>query len=167
MIKLLLLVPCEKILFPEIGYNPTYVSVLESISIRGEAAEELEPNASLPFRWIAVATWCRTEELTEPVYYNSRFDLIAPDGQALMGGSVDFIVSNEFINFRNTVNFPLIPIGQAGVYLLRLIYKKSTSEEWEQAGEFPIHIRHEITKKEDENENESTNEKESATEPQV
>lgn len=165
MIKLLLLIPCEKILFPEAGYNPTYVSVLESISIRGQAAEELEPNAGLPFRWTAVATWHRIGDAVEPIHYNSRFDLIAPDGQALMGGSVDFIVSNDFTNYRSTVEFPLIPIGQAGIYLLRLFYKRNTSEEWEQAGEFPINIRHEITKKE--NENESKIENESAIEPQV
>jgi len=142
MIRLILFAPCEKVLQSDVG-NSSLISVLESVTVQGEIPEELPENASLPMRWVSIALWSRIGEVEEPITYNSKVELVAPDGKAIMGGSVEFTVSNDFLNYRNTLNFPLIPIGQTGTYALKLFYKKNTSEEWTQAGEFPLHIRYE------------------------
>ncbi len=146
MIRLLLFAPCERLLFSEQNSpsNTSLITVLESLSVRGEPTEEIRPDAALPKKWLAVALWHRTQEVEQPTVYQSKCELYAPDGQMLMGGNVEFTVSNEFMNFRNTVNFPVIPIGQSGIFSLKLFYKQSDAETWEQAGDFPLRILHEF-----------------------
>jgi hypothetical protein len=151
MIRLLLFAPCEKLLYTEESGNSSLISILESIIVSGAITEELQPNAGLPMKWVGVCLWNRTEELEEPVDFDAKIDLIAPNGEAVIGGTVKFTISNDYANFRNTINFPIIPIGQSGVYSLKLNYKKSVSEEWEQAGEFPLQIIHNFTEIKNEN----------------
>jgi hypothetical protein len=150
MIRLLMFIPCEKVLYAEadgklkVAGNSSVISILESLTVRGEIEEELPANASLPVHWVAVLLWTRTEDIPEPVDFIARVEMFAPDGQTMIGGTVDFTVSNEYNNFRNTINFPAMPVGQAGQYLLKLSYKQKSAEVWEPAAEFPILIRHEI-----------------------
>lgn len=145
MIRLILFAPCDQILLND-EQVPSLISILETVLIGGEISKQLPENAAIPRTWTAVALWTRTGDVKKPTEYTAKFDLVAPDGTISMAGNVDFKVSNEFSNFRNTVNFPVFPIGQPGTYMLTLSYKrKSSKSAYEKVGEFPIVVRHEIT----------------------
>lgn len=149
MIRLILFAPCDQILLNDEQVS-SLISILETVLIGGEISEQLPANAAIPRRWTAVALWTRTDDVKRPTEFTAKFELAAPDGTISMGGNVDFKVSNEFSNFRNTVNFPMFPIGQTGSYMLTLSYKRKNSKSaYEKVSEFPIVVRHEITKPQD------------------
>ncbi len=78
------------------------------------------------------------QDAPEPVNFESQISLISPSGKSIMGGTHQFIVSNEYVNYRNTLNFPIFPIGQAGTYKLTLDLRKRGDENWGRFGEYPI-----------------------------
>jgi len=122
---------CEKVI---IGHdnNTSLISVLEHFTLSGEIAGKLPANAGLPFKWQVLVLWKRENELVEPVTYDVKIELIAPNDDAALGGDVQFVVSNQHFNFRNVFEFPIFPVGQQGIHKLNLNYKESDSENWEQ-----------------------------------
>ncbi|MEP7076044.1 MAG: hypothetical protein ABI878_09545 [Acidobacteriota bacterium] len=115
--------------------------------MNGEITEKLPSNAGIPKNWAALILWTRDGELENPITYNAKVVLEAPDGTKTVEGEVSFEASNAYLNFRNTINFPIFPVGQSGKYALKLFYKKAEDEDskFEQVGEFPIHVLHAVT----------------------
>jgi len=143
MIKLLFFIPCEKIIVDSSGVT-SIVGILENVNLGGVLDQAMPENAGMPMSWSAVALWNRPRSIDDDVQYEARVELIAPNGQVALGAILQFAVSNEFTNFRNTFNFPVIPVGQAGFHNLILSYKRQDSEEWQIAAEYPINVIHEL-----------------------
>ena len=157
MLRLLLFVPCEKII-TDFDHTVSLISILESITVSGEIANEIAPNAALPMQWVVSILWAREIDVIEPIEFEGKVDVIAPNGEALMSGAILFTVSNEFSSFRNNIKFPAFPIGQQGVFLLKLSGKKVNDKKWEQFGDYPIHVKHNLEGANNENENKIENE---------
>ena len=115
MIKLAFLVASEKIIIGQ-DNNTSLISVLEHIQLNAPIPGEIPDNAAVPFKWSAIALWHRTEEIAEPITYDTRFELANPVGDVYMGGDANFVVSNNHVNFRNVVDFPLFPMKLPGTY---------------------------------------------------
>lgn len=151
MLKLLFFVPCEKMIIGQ-DNRTSLISVLEHLFLKGEVPDNLPPNAGFPLQWSAVALWNRTEELVKPISFDSKAELIAPDGTIPIHSIVQFNVSNSYLNYRNIFAFPVFPIGQNGIYKATLSYKRSDLEDWQMVGEYPIQVIHKIPETENETE---------------
>ncbi len=143
MIKLMLFAPCEKVIVGQ-DSNTSLISVLEHFYVSGEIAGKLPANAGLPFKWQISVLWRREVELDAPITYDASIELIAPNGNVSMSGEIQFLVSNQYFNFRNVLDFPIFPIGQEGIYKLILKYKENGTEKWEQVGEYPLRVVYDI-----------------------
>jgi hypothetical protein len=141
MIKLVLLAPCEKLIVGQ-DNNSSLITVLEYVQVNGQIGEDLPPNAALPYKWTAIALWHRTETLDEPIRFDSKFEVQSPSGNVFLTGAATFVVDNTHVNFRNTVEFPVIPIAENGTHWLKLSFKRSDDAEYTLAGEYPIDIIH-------------------------
>jgi len=157
MIKLIHFAACEKVIIGKDNIS-SLIGMLEHVIVNGEAAKSLTENTGLPFNWSAICLFNRTEEVAETATINLKMEVIAPNGKTLMGGNLDFVVTNDSWNFRNQIAFPVFPIGQAGVYRVTLAIKNHDAEEWEQVGEYPVLVIHDLTEVNNENQNESANE---------
>ena len=141
MIKLLLFAPCEKFINGNDNVA-SLIAILEHIALVKPATEEFPEDASIPFRWTAVILWNRIEEVVEPVRFNIKVEVVAPNGQVRMVGGHNFDVLGPYQNFRNNIDFPVFPIGLPGVYHITLSYKRDDAEDWITAGEYPVNVIH-------------------------
>lgn len=121
------------------------ISVLETITLSGVLTDDLPKDASFPFKWWVTALWTRVEDVPEPVTYSLKVELLAPDETITVAAMAEFVVSNEHTNFRNNYVFPIFPIAQSGMYLLRLSLQIKDEKDWELKGEYPIRLVHELT----------------------
>ena len=141
MIRNLLFVPCEQVLVGD-GGTTSLISILENLELTGEIVKSLPENAAVPRSWSGLALWTRTAKVQRPTTYICRIDLYDTIGVKIAGGDVEFVVSNKFANYRNTVNFNMLPIGRAGVLKLKLSYKLKSGSKFKPVTEFPITITH-------------------------
>ncbi|MCA1624961.1 MAG: hypothetical protein LC778_14400 [Acidobacteria bacterium] len=152
MIKLMFFAPCEKIIEAK-DNTSSLISVLEHVLVKIETNEKPPEKAGLPLAWSVIVLWHRDTDISEPVELETRIELVTPKGEAVMGVVHPFVVSNNFFNFRNTVQFPIFPIGMEGVFNLTLDYRKQGTQVWERAAEYPIRVLYQMENVLDENKN--------------
>jgi len=152
MMKLMLFAPCEKLIIGKDNHS-SLITVLEHIQLDIKAGAEIPNDAAAPYRWTVISLFHRDFEIDKPTDYETKVELISPSGKANMGGTTVFNVTNEHYNFRNLLDFPVMPV-EAGIHKLMLYLKKMEEENWEQVGEYPIRVVHNFVEVEDENKNE-------------
>lgn len=143
MLKPILFVPCEKVIISEENIS-SLISVLEHVFVAGEATGEIPDNAALPMQWSVLVLWQRDELVQEPITVEARIDLVSPKKEPVLGATHTFIVSNDYLNFRNKLDFPIFPIGLEGIYTLYLACRKKGDKEWIKVGEYPIDVIYQI-----------------------
>lgn len=143
MLRLLLFVPCEKVIVAENGQTSA-VGIIETIRVQMDAADPVPSDALIPFRWGFLTLWSRDESINEPTRYQSQIRILRPDGSdAGFQAESEFEVTVNFKNFRqHNDQIPVFPAGQEGRYELKLFLRKAGEEEWEQRGLFPIIVEH-------------------------
>jgi hypothetical protein len=77
----------------------------------------------------------------------SRIQLFDTKDNLIGGGDIDFTVSNKYRNYRNTVDFPVFPIGLPGTVTIKLSYKRKSESKFQDIAEFPITIEHKVERK--------------------
>lgn len=144
MIRLLYVLPCETLLLDK-DEVASFINCFESVNVEGNKPEDMADNAALPKAWTVVTLWRREVGLDEPRECESRVDLHGPNGKSVMGGSVKFTVSDEYLNYRNTVSFPAFPIGQQGTYSLKVSRRIAPESDWVEVFSYPIDVVHQFT----------------------
>lgn len=141
MLRLLIFAPCEKVIIAEGGQSSS-IGIIETVRIT-VGGDPLPANALIPFKWSFLTLWHRDEDVEEPIQYQEQIRLLRPDGTDA-GITVDaqFEVNNQFRNFRQHGEVPVLPAGIEGQYLLKLFLRKFGEEEWQESGAFPIVIEH-------------------------
>jgi hypothetical protein len=140
MLKLLIFVPCEKVIIGEKG-QPSLIGVLELITLK--ASPELSPEALSPFRWGFLTLWRRTESIDKPIVYESEIRLMRPDGTQALKVNTEFSVTDEHENYRQDAgDISVFPTGQDGTCYLELFLRKKGDEEWEPITKYPILVKH-------------------------
>src|SRR5260370_21012886 len=140
MIRLLLFVPCEKVILAE-GGQTSMIGVIEMVRVN-VGNTPLPPDALIPFKWSFLTLWYRDEDVEQPILYQEQIRLIRPDGtEAAFAGDAEFEVNNQFRNFRQYGDVPVLPAGMEGEYLLKLSLRRSGEEQWQEGSTFPIVIQ--------------------------
>jgi hypothetical protein len=148
MLKLLVFAPSERVIVGEDKLTSVIV-LLEAINV--EPPGELPIDAIFPMDWNILILWHRMEEVSEAIKYEERIDIIRPDGEKVGGATLEFMVTNEFNNFRSVVKMDKFPIGIDGRCLIKLFLRKAgETNEWLEMAEYPIVVKH--VKKENSNE---------------
>lgn len=143
MLRLLLFVPCEKVIVAEKGQTSA-VSIIETIRVQINPADPVPSDALIPFRWGLLTLWNRDETVSEPTRYQSLIRILRPDGSdAGFEAESEFEVTTNFKNFRqHNDDIPVFPAGQEGRYELKLFLRKAGEENWEERGVFPVIVEH-------------------------
>jgi hypothetical protein len=140
MPKVLLFVPCEKVIVDR-DNTLSLISVLETITINIPRSEQanLPKGAAVPLRWYALSLWRREPE-DEGRRYEQRTRFVR-DGDDLLPVNVQpipFLVAYK--TFRNVVTlngFPIVPEGEC---LIRLAIREAGQGIWREVAEYPIYV---------------------------
>jgi hypothetical protein len=142
MLKLLIFAPCEKLIEGK-DKTASLISVMESAELMLATDETLQPDALAPVRWSVMAFWRRIADFEGEIEFEQRVDVRRPDGELATGGTNIFTVSNKHLNYRNTLNFEIMPVGQPGDILVKLRLRQTKPEtEWREVAEYPIVVKH-------------------------
>lgn len=143
MIKPIIFVPCQKVI-EATDNSASLISVLEHISLDLPSnIEAPPPEAVLPFSWSVLILWQRTKSVgTKDVPVEAKVELWepSPSKKVVMAVVHSFVINDQFFNFRNSVSFPIFPVGIKGTYRLTLKYRVSKSGKWKASGEYPIRL---------------------------
>ena len=143
MLKLLIFVPCEKVIIGE-GGQSSAIGVIEMIRVYVNPEEPIPADALIPFKWGFLTLWNRDESIEEPIKYQEQIRIFRPDGtDAEFQADAEFEVNMTFRNFRqHNANIPVFPAGIEGQYELRLFLRRAGEEPWEERGRFPVIVEH-------------------------
>jgi hypothetical protein len=142
MLKLLIFAPCERIIVST-EKTASLISVMESVQFTPEG--EVPPDALAPVRWGVMAYWRREGEVDGVIEFEQRIDVLRPDGELVTGGTNVFKVSSKNLNYRNTLNLDIMPVGLAGDILVKLRLRQTNPEtEWRDIAEYPILVVHHV-----------------------
>jgi hypothetical protein len=142
MPRLLLFVPCEKLVRDASSNNASIFSVLEEVHVQVPAAVGPPPQGAFaPMSWVCVSLWERDADNAENSF-DAKVELLSPSGTLLMESQV---LSFAFPTPRHNVamNFAGLPIWEPGRCEVRLLLKPSSSSEFTEYQRFPIQIVHE------------------------
>src|ERR1044072_8393488 len=143
MLKLLIFIPCEKVLVTENGQTSA-VGIIETIRVQINPTDPVPADALIPFRWGFLTLWNRDEAVDEPTRFESQIRILRPDGtDSGFRAESEFEVTMNFKNFRqHNDDIPVFPAGQEGRYELKLFLRQAGQEQWEERGLFPVVVEH-------------------------
>ncbi|MBI3650400.1 MAG: hypothetical protein HY231_05065 [Acidobacteria bacterium] len=140
MLKLKIFAPCERVIVGEDGLT-SMIALLERVN--ADLREDIPEDAVIPMRWSILTLWHRDAELENPITYQQRLEIIKPDGNQAGSMIVDFLVNNEFENFRNVMNVDKFPIGIPGKCFLKTFLREIGDEnQWHEIAEYSIQVIH-------------------------
>jgi hypothetical protein len=138
MPKLLLFVPCQKVIVDEREHSASLISVMEQLTVN--VTSPVPANAQIPFNWTIVTLWTKTPDDEEKTF-EQRTEVILPDGSTFLSAVVSFNLSKQ--SHRNIVDIFGYPISQEGQHIIRLYIRESgKSKEWNFQAEYPVKLIH-------------------------
>jgi hypothetical protein len=125
MPRLVTLLPCEKVIVDRDGV-PSLVSLFENLNIAPAAGQIVEvPKETITYQqWAVFSEWEISADELSLKAADQIFEIQFPDGSiAPLKGKIPFIFLNPGIH-RNHQNIVGFPVGQQGVYLIRVWLEK-------------------------------------------
>jgi hypothetical protein len=146
MPQLLIFVPAERVIVEAESGNASIIGILDVLAAGGPHDKPLPPNAAVAFNWVLSTLWL-AEPGDDECEFEQRVRLVRPDGKSSgLSAEMPF----EFTSDKHRINlrFPTFPIGQAGVYKIRLWLRQRHRGEGEWGKwkatpvQYPIRIKH-------------------------
>jgi hypothetical protein len=117
MPKLLLFVPCEKLLVDENG-NPTLVCLIQTIGLQIKKDVEVPEQTVAPREWDIVTLW-EPLEGEQGAKFAQHIELVLPDGRpSPIASRLEFQMGDR--SQRNKVHIIGFPVGRVGNYTLKM-----------------------------------------------
>src|SRR5258708_1857508 len=135
MPKLLLFVPCTKIITDQQDNSLSLVSIFEGLSVQISEGESIPTDAVMPFAWSVAIMWLQTSG-DENRYFEMRLNSVRPDGHETEGNILPFSMTARTARFN--LNLLNMRIDQPGEQLLRLSVREAGSDAWQIVSEYPI-----------------------------
>jgi len=141
MPRLLIFVPCQKVLISKEDNTLTIITVLQEMEVSVPAeSPELPDKTTAPLIWYAFCLWGNERDDPETVYHQ-QFILEAPNGEKVREGPIaEFSMTTP--SHRVYSRYPNFPIWLKGTYSLRLQLRRKDAAEWRDIATFPIQIKH-------------------------
>ncbi len=130
MPKLLVFAPCEKVIISQDENNPTLIAILTAFTLQtdaeslkkaiGESTSADAGIAMVPLRWSVFCLWQREPSDGEQEF-TQTIDIEAPGGdRVIISHRNTFSFTPAANTHRINLNFPGFPVGEPGVYTIRL-----------------------------------------------
>lgn len=135
MLDLLFIIPCEKAILAE-DETVSAITIMEAVGI--DVEENTPPKLLLPMKWHVITLWRRNQDIPKPIKFEQLVEVIAANGDRVIRHQVEFVVSQDFLNFRNMTDFLGFPITTEGDCLVELSLRKKGQKKWQKYKTFPI-----------------------------
>lgn len=141
MPRLLMFVPCERVIIGQGDNSLSLINVLQNIQVNRPSAglTEIPANAAIPMQWAIVTVWLKERE-DEGIGYTQRVALISPTERILIESITGFAMEKEAHRIAN--NIVGFPIGESGPHVLKLWLRAGESRDWREIASFPVVIAH-------------------------
>jgi hypothetical protein len=138
--RLILFVPCERVILNQEDNNVSLITVLNEISI-ALPSDKIPSGSHAAYRWTILAVWLR-EPGDEQKRFEQSCELVMPDGQRAFR-SRDVFSFEQRIH-RQTLVVPAFPMSKTpGDCLLKLSVREDVEgKEWQGVAEYPILLKH-------------------------
>jgi hypothetical protein len=131
-------VPCEKAIIDRTDELISLISVIHSVSVNAPD-ENIARNPKIPQRWFVVTMWM-ADAGDEGKRFEQRLVMTNPDGKPELSVLAEFDMTKQFHRTIGRIN--RFPVGVAGRYELSVSIREIGTEEWSQAGSYPIAVEH-------------------------
>ena len=140
MPKILIFVPCDKVIVSEQDNTTSIVSIIEAFNIAIPEGIDLPEVASIPLTWHVLSFWERLAG-EENRHFEQLVELSLPDGKVAFGGSMTLDFKPESKRFRAVSSIIGFPVSSAGVYLLKLSVREIGQDNaWQPIADYNIYI---------------------------
>ena len=145
MPKLLLFVPCEKVLIDQQS-TVSLISLFQELKFQVVESGPLPPaNATAALKWDVLTMWARTDS-DFGKRYEQRITLFNPEGEPTEV-STTALIETEKATHRVVATIFGFPIGSTGRYTLKLWLSEDGQETPEPIAEHVITVSREVLKK--------------------
>ncbi|HUN56479.1 MAG TPA: hypothetical protein VMU41_00050 [Candidatus Binataceae bacterium] len=136
MPKLLLFVPCDKVIVDETTHSISIVDVLQELHYKLPPGVSVQPKSLLPVKWAALSLWQEEEPADSGLEFEQRLSVENQSGDVLLLNETKW--KFEKPNHRIVANAMGLPVARRLV--LKLSYRVIGMPNWLPAGSFPIEL---------------------------
>lgn len=140
MPRLMFFGTCQKAIIDRSDGNVSMIGLLHSIVIKMPAASVLPDDALVPATWASVASWVREADDQEKTF-QSKVELFSSSGEIFTTVEGDpFTIHTP--SYSTTTNSNGFPVGQQGIYTIKVSLKEVGEDQWEEKGSCTIEVSH-------------------------
>lgn len=142
MPRLLVFLPCERVIISQEENTVSLISVLEVINLAVPPELEIKEDSdrAVPFRWYILAVY-RMEDGDENKQFEGRVQLNKED-RTYLDVSLPFQFQPDKPNMRTTMQiggFPVMPLGNASLKLS--LREVAEGNDWQEIADYPLIIK--------------------------
>lgn len=142
MPRLLLFVPCERVIVEEGANTVSLIALLSDITVSVPPSKPLADDAVTPLRWYSLAIWERAED-DENKQFEQRVALTDPSGKIRLEALAPLNIGKGSHRSIGALNG--FPIGIPGRLELALFLREQKGE-WKQITAYPLKVIHDEQK---------------------
>lgn len=139
MPRLLLFIPCEKVILSSEDNTASLITILETLQIHvtsdGESSSK-QP-VIIPLRWCAVTMWAWNQE-DEGKQFEQDVRLFNATGELILNGITPFSKVQENPKHRIINNLTGFPLREPGEYSLALFLREVGNSKWIKKADYQI-----------------------------
>lgn len=149
MPRLLLFGVCQKAIMDRQNNLVSMIEIVSRLQLITEAGNPLPREAVGPVQWGTVASLL-PEEGDKDKVHQTQIEVFSPSGEKKLDipGEPFTLVDRAVQTITNASGFP---IGEAGVYSIKLLLREVSSDDWTEIANYPLEVIH-IEKKGEEDE---------------
>jgi hypothetical protein len=137
MPRLLLFAPCQRVLIGQDNLI-SLIEIMNEITLSGEIPDPLPERAATQMKWSIFAQWeASNEDIGQR--FEQRIQMVRDDVVAFES-MADFTIEAGKPVHRMVANLTFFPLVPGGAYRMLLSIRRSGTEEWEQAGDYPFNV---------------------------
>ncbi len=137
MPRLLAFMPCELVLIGQDNLV-SLIQIMNEVTLSGDFPNPLPPKAAMPLKWSVFAQWEASDEEAGQ-QFEQRIQMVRDDVMAFESMSNFTIEAGKPVH-RMIANLTFFPLVSGGLYRMRLSVRRSGTEEWQQAGDYPFNV---------------------------
>ncbi|MDP9317091.1 MAG: hypothetical protein M3R24_40600 [Chloroflexota bacterium] len=145
MPRLILFVPCDKVLIDQDG-RTSLIALWDTVTLGVASNMDVPRELVIPVRWSIVSLWERTPEDGDTTY-EQRTYLRLPDGEIQGETTHTFTMTQR--RHQTVANASNFPVGQGGDLQIVLEIREVGQDEWRPVSEYTITVTYKSSEEDD------------------
>ena len=138
--KLFLFALTERAIVDQRG-GLSLISLIEGVTSQSPSADDDPRKTAAEGHLFAVSYWQRPDTAGEDSTFEQRIQIVTPDG-AVARGSQPIQFGFTIFGHKIIQRLDRFPIGYAGIYRVRLQYRKAGASRWRTLSVWPVTVTH-------------------------